>query len=125
MAHYLDLAWLVARVRNVVSSLGRPVCTGLKNRRSCTPSWSVAHPTGQSLKLGGGMDAYGGGGNLQSVLHHAGEVSAQNWSTGDRLCVSDANVLAEELEPLWLTVILSESQRRGFAECRSMPKSSQ
>jgi len=41
------------------------------------------------------------------VLHHADVVSAQNWSTGDRLCGGDANALTEELEPLlWLTTLL-------------------
>ena len=44
--------------------------------------------------------------NLQPVLHHAGVVSSQNWSTGGRLCGGDANALAEELEPLWLTALL-------------------
>ena len=41
-----------------------------------------------------------GASNLQPVLHHADIVSAQNWSTGERLCVRDANALTEELEPL-------------------------
>jgi hypothetical protein len=40
-----------------------------------------------------------GASNLQPVLHHAGVVPAQNWSTGDHLCGGDANALAEELEP--------------------------
>ena len=47
-----------------------------------------------------------GASNLQPVLHHAGIVSVQNWSTGDRLCVSDANTLVKELEPLCLTSLL-------------------
>jgi hypothetical protein len=48
-----------------------------------------------------------GASNPQTVLCHASIVSAQNWSAGDRpVCVSDANVLAEELEPLWFTAIL-------------------
>ena len=80
--------------------------------------WTAAQPTGQSLKLGWG---YGlgcvrvgghpsptpeGASNLQPVLHHAGVVSAQNWSTGERLCGGVANALAEELEPLWLAALL-------------------
>jgi len=40
----------------------------------------------------------GGHCNLQPVLHHAGVVSAQNWSTCEHLCDSDTNALAEELE---------------------------
>ena len=42
-----------------------------------------------------------GASNLQPFLHHAGVVSAQNWSTGERLCGGDANALTEELEPLF------------------------
>jgi len=41
-----------------------------------------------------------GASNLQHVLYYADAVSAQNWSIGDCLCVGDADVLAEELEPL-------------------------
>ena len=44
--------------------------------------------------------------NLQPVLHHAGVVSSQNWPTGERLCGGDANAMADELEPLWLTALL-------------------
>ena len=81
--------------------------------------WSVAQvvaqPTGQTLKRGWGVNAYEGSNpppspegasNLQPVLHHAGVVSAQNWSTGKRLCGGDANALAKELEPLWFTALL-------------------
>ena len=42
-----------------------------------------------------------GASNLQPVLHHAGIVSAQNWSTGERLCGGDANALAEEDEDIF------------------------
>jgi hypothetical protein len=38
--------------------------------------------------------------NLKPVLHHAGVVSAQNLSTGERQCDGDTNALAEVLEPL-------------------------
>ncbi len=44
--------------------------------------------------------------NPQTVLRHAGVVSDQNWSTGELLCGSVANVLAEKLEPLWFTALL-------------------
>jgi hypothetical protein len=61
----------------------------------------------QSLKLGWGYECVWqpspppeGASNLQHVLYYADAVSDQNWSTGDCLCVGDANVLAEELEPL-------------------------
>ena len=47
-----------------------------------------------------------GASNLQPFLHHAGIVSAQNWLKVEHLCGGDANVLAKELEPLWLIVIL-------------------
>jgi hypothetical protein len=47
-----------------------------------------------------------GASNLEPVLHHAGAVSAQNCSTGERLCGGDAKALAEELEPLWLSALL-------------------
>ncbi len=47
-----------------------------------------------------------GAGNLPPVLHHAGVVCLLRFSTGERLCVGDANVMAEELEPLWLTALL-------------------
>ena len=52
-----------------------------------------------------------GASNLQPVLHHAGVVSAQNLSTGERLCGGDANALAEELEPLSSPLTSSESRR--------------
>ena len=72
-------------------------------------------PTGQSLKW---MLRVGGGGwghpssfpkgisNLQPVLRHASVVSVQNWLTGELLRGGVVNILAEELEPQWLTVIL-------------------
>ncbi len=44
--------------------------------------------------------------NQQPVLRHAGSVSAQNWLTGELLRVGVANILAEELETLWLTSLL-------------------
>jgi hypothetical protein len=47
-----------------------------------------------------------GASNPQPVLHLAGVASAQNRSTGERLKGGDANAMAEELEPLWLTAIL-------------------
>jgi hypothetical protein len=47
-----------------------------------------------------------GASNLQPVLPHAGVVSAQNWSRGERLCGGDANAMAEALEPLLLTALL-------------------
>ncbi len=59
------------------------------------------------------MGACGGGGTLgggvinpKPVLRHTGGVSAQNWSTGERLCGGDAKVLSEELEHLWFTSLL-------------------
>jgi hypothetical protein len=47
-----------------------------------------------------------GASNLQPVLHHVVVVSVQNWSTGELLCVGDANALAEELAPQWITAFL-------------------
>jgi hypothetical protein len=39
-----------ARVSDSASSLGRPVCTGLKKKKGlASHSWAVAPPTGQSL----------------------------------------------------------------------------
>ncbi len=55
---------------------------------------------------GGGILPPEGGSNLQPVLRHASVVCAQNWSAGARLRGGDANMLAEELEPGWLTAHL-------------------
>jgi hypothetical protein len=78
--------------------------------------WAVTQPTGQSLKW---MRECGKGegspppssspksaSNLQPVLRHASVVSAQNWLTGELLCGGVANIVAEELEPLWLAALL-------------------
>ncbi len=51
--------------------------------------------------------------NPQPVLRLAGVVSAHNWSTGERLCGGDSNVLAEELEPLWFTTHRAPPQSPG------------
>jgi hypothetical protein len=110
----------LCHVTDIASSLGRPVYTGLKKMKGLAPHpWAVTQPTGQSLqwmRVGGG---WGGGtpppspkgtSNLQPVLRHASEVSAQNWLTGALLCVSVTNILAEELEPLWLAALLLRVQ---------------
>jgi hypothetical protein len=51
-----------------------------------------------------------GASNLQPVLRHASVVSAQNWLTGELLysllCGGVANIVAEELESLWLAALL-------------------
>ena len=44
--------------------------------------------------------------NLQPVLRHASVVSVQNWLTGELLRGGVVNILAEELEPLWLATLL-------------------
>jgi hypothetical protein len=41
-----------------------------------------------------------GASNLQPVLHHAGKVSAQNWSTGERLCVGHQGKTADFFIPI-------------------------
>ena len=101
------------------SSLGRPVYTGLKQMKGLAPHpWAVAQPTGQSLKWmrecvggeGSPPPSPKGASNLQPVLRHASVVSAQNWLTGELLysllCGGVANIVAEELESLWLAALL-------------------
>ena len=47
----------VARVSDSASSLGRPVCTGLKKIKGlASHPLAVAQPTGQSLKSGWGYE---------------------------------------------------------------------
>jgi hypothetical protein len=76
-----------AQVSDLASSLGRPVCTGLKKMKGlASHPWTVAQPAGQSLKLGWG------------------------YGLGERLCGRDANALAEELETLWFTALLLRVQ---------------
>ncbi len=64
-----------ARVGDFASSLG-PVYTGLKKMKyegSCTPSWAVALPTGQSLQW---MRVGGGGGGVETRGSIHGTVGA-------------------------------------------------
>jgi hypothetical protein len=49
--------------------------------------WGIPPPPPPGGRLSGAVPG----------LHHAGIVSAQNWSTGDRLCGGDANALAYTL----------------------------
>jgi hypothetical protein len=54
-----------------------------------------------------------GASNLQPVLHHAGIVSAQNWSTGERLSGGDANALAEEDEDIFYLFLQRQNRSRA------------
>jgi hypothetical protein len=57
-----------ARVSDFASSLGSPVCTGLKKMKGLAPHpWTVTQPTGQSLKW---MRVCVWGGVFGTILHY-------------------------------------------------------
>jgi hypothetical protein len=81
-------------------SLGGRLHRAKNNEGSCTPSWAISQPTGQSLKwmrvCAGGRGipppSPTGTSDMQPVLRHAGIVSAQNRLTGE-LCVAVSPIL--------------------------------
>ena len=107
-------------------SLGGRLHRAKNNEGSCTPSWAISQPTGQSLKwmrvCAGGRGipppSPTGTSNMQPVLRHAGIVSAQNRLTGE-LCVAVSPISG--CYALWLLRFLQLfcSRSRNCCACCS------